>query len=195
MCSERGWLTLYANRGDHEFLRRGADWEIQHPKGFFQPGVLALTNRQRVLYRWRSVPSAANLNGTSMRPTAAHVWASIDGARAAGDAAPDAVHDDNPQVDGGPPPRLLFFAAIIANGWFLRARSFMYSPGSAAIPERFKAAFTRWIPFLSLWIVAFLTLPPVLVGVALAGWLFWIVRDVRRVLGEMGHRVEVDERL
>lgn len=195
MCSERGWLTLYGNRGDHEFLRRGADWEIQHPKGFFQPGVLALTNRQRVLYRWRSVPTAENLNGTSMRPTAAHVWASIDGALAAGDAAPDMVHDDNPQVDGGPPPRLLFFAAIIANGWFLRARSFMYAPGTAAIPERFKAAFARWIPFLFFWIVAFLTLPPVLVGVVFAGWLFWIVHDVRRVLGEMGHRVEVDEPL
>ena len=54
-CSERGWLTLYANRGDLEFLQRGADWEIEHPKGYFQPGVLSLTNAGRVLYRWRSL--------------------------------------------------------------------------------------------------------------------------------------------
>ena len=46
-CSEQGWLTLYANRGSLEFLQSGADWEIEHPKGFFQPGVLALTKDQR----------------------------------------------------------------------------------------------------------------------------------------------------
>ena len=68
-CSEQGWLTLYANRGSLEFLQSGADWEIEHPKGFFQPGVLALTKDRRVLYRWRSVPSSENLNGTAMRPT------------------------------------------------------------------------------------------------------------------------------
>ena len=39
ICSERG-LTLYANQGDLEFLQRGANWDIEHPKGFFQPGVL-----------------------------------------------------------------------------------------------------------------------------------------------------------
>jgi hypothetical protein len=53
-CSERGWLTLYANRGDLEFLQRGADWEVEHPKGYFQPGVLALTNAGRVKARSRA---------------------------------------------------------------------------------------------------------------------------------------------
>ena len=103
-CSERGWLTIYANRGNREFLRRGADWEGEHPKGFFQPGVLALTDKTRVLYRWRSVPSAENLNGTTMRPTAAHAWKQIEEALAAGDTAADAAHDDNPEFDGHGPP-------------------------------------------------------------------------------------------
>ena len=190
-CSERGWLTLYANRGDLEFLRRGADWEVEHPKGFFQPGVLALTSSQRVLYRWRSVPSAENLNGTSMRPTAAHAWQRIEDALGAGDTAGDAAHDDHPVVDRGPPPRLLFFAAIIANGWFMRAKSFMYSPGSASIPARFKAAFSRWIFFVLFWSVALVMLPLGLVGLAFTGWLVWIGFDLRRVLGDMSHQVEV----
>ena len=56
--------SLYANKGDLEFLQRGADWEVEHPKGYFQPGVLSLTNSGRILYRWRSVPCAENLNGT-----------------------------------------------------------------------------------------------------------------------------------
>ena len=57
VCYKRDWLTLYANRGDTEFLQRGADWTVEHPKGFFQPGVLAITQSSRILYRWRSVPS------------------------------------------------------------------------------------------------------------------------------------------
>ena len=28
-CSERGWLTLYANKGDLDFLQRGADWKVE----------------------------------------------------------------------------------------------------------------------------------------------------------------------
>jgi hypothetical protein len=190
-CSERGWLTLYANRGDLEFLQRGADWDIEHPKGFFQPGVLALTNKHRVLYRWRSVPSVENLNGTSMRPTATHAWQKIEGALVAGEAAGDASHDDNPVIDRGPPPRLVFFAALIANGWFLRAKSFMYSPGAESIPSRFKTAISRWFAFLLFWIVALAIAPTGLVGLAFAGWAAWIVLDLRRIMREMDNQVEL----
>ena len=190
-CSERGWLTLYANQGDMEFLKRGADWEVEHPKGFFQPGVLALTNQRRVLYRWRSVPTAENLNGTTMRPTANHAWSRIEEALAAGDDAVDVAHDDDPTFDSGPPPRPLFFAAIIANGWFLRARSFAYSPGSESVASRFKAAFTRWIYFFLFWAIALFVLPTGLVSVAFVGWLAWIALDVRGVMSQMDKQVEL----
>ncbi|MBO6555278.1 MAG: hypothetical protein JJ957_02170 [Pseudomonadales bacterium] len=190
-CSARGWLTLFANRGDHEFLQRGADWKVEHPKGFFQPGVLALTNNRRVLYRWRSVPTAENLNGTTMRPTAAHVWDQVGSALQAGDDAGDASHDDNPIIDGEPPPRLLFFAAIIANGWFLRARAFAYSPGVGSVPSRFKAAFSRWFVFLFFWIIALATVPTGLVAMAFTTWLVWIGLDLKRVLQDMGDQVEL----
>jgi hypothetical protein len=190
-CSERGWLTLYANRGDLEFLRRGANWEVEHPKGYFQPGVLALTNAGRILYRWRSVPSVKNLNGTVARPTAQHAWGVIERSLAAGDAAEDAAHDDNPAIDQAPPPRIVFFAALIANGWFLRVKSFAYSPGVRSVPSRFAAALSRWLLFLVFWIAALAFLPTALVGLAFAGWLAWIVRDLRRTLGDLDAQVEL----
>ncbi len=191
VCSERGWLTLYANKGDLEFLQRGADWNVEHPKGYFQPGVLALTNTGRVLYRWRSVPSTENLNGTLARPTSRHAWRSIERSLAAGDAAGDAVHDNAPELDSSPPPRFAFIAALIANGWFLRVKSFAYSPGVRSVPSRFAAAYLRWLLFLVFWVTALLFLPTALVGVGFAGWVAWIVRDIRRTLGSLDVQEEL----
>ena len=190
-CSERGWLTLFANRGDFEFLSRGTNWRVEHPKGFFQPGVLALTQEGRVLYRWRSVPSYENLNGTTARPKAGHVWDHVERSLTAGEAAGDATHDDNPEIDQSPPPRILFFAALIANGWFVRAKSFAYSPGVRSVPERFKAAFSRWPLFVLFWIAALVFAPTPLVGMAFAGWILWIVRDIRRTWSNMNVQVEL----
>lgn len=182
-CSERGWLTLYANRGELEFLQRGADWKVEHPKGHFQPGVLALTNAGRVLYRWRSVPSAENLNGTLARPTPQHAWNAIEGSLAAGDAAADAVRDDNPTIDQAPPSRIVFIGALIANGWFARVKPFVYSPGVEPVPKRFAKAASRWLLFLAFWVIALVFLPTIPVLLTFAGWVAWITLDTRRVLG------------
>ncbi|MEM6706829.1 MAG: hypothetical protein AAF690_29245 [Acidobacteriota bacterium] len=191
ICSERGWLTLFANKGDLEFLQRGAQWTVEHPKGYFQPGVLALTSAGRVLYRWRSVPSAENLNGTLARPTALHVWSAIDKALAKGDEAGDAAHDDDPEIDRAPPLRAVFIAALIANGWFLGVKSFAYSPGVRPVPARFAAAFSRWLLFFAVWIAAFVFAPAPLVGLALLGWVVWIARDVRKTLGALDVQQEL----
>ena len=190
-CSERGWLTLYANKGDLEFLQRGADWKVEHPKGYFQPGVLAITNAERVLYRWRSIPSAENLNGTLARPTPQHAWGAIESSLAAGDTAGDAAHDDDPAIDQSPPPRILFLAALIANGWFVGVTSFAFSPGVESVPSRFSAAMLRWLLFLAVWVVSLVFLPTVLVGLAFAGWVAWIARDIRRVLGGLEAQEEL----
>jgi len=190
-CSERGWLTLYANTGDLEFLQRGAEWKVEHPKGYFQPGVLALTNKSRVLYRWRSVPSAENLNGTLARPTPEHAWGAIEASLAAGDASGDAAHDDEPEIDQAPPPRILFVAALIANGWFKGVKSFAFSPGVGSTPSRFAAAYSRWLLFVAFWAVALMFLPTSFVVVAFAGWVAWIARDIRRVLGGLDTQKEL----
>ena len=191
ICNDRGWLTLYASRGDTTFLQRGAQWQVEHPKGFFQPGVLALTQSNRVLYRWRSVPSSANLNGTAARPTPKHVWHSLESSLAAGDKAADVAHDDNPEIDMAPPPRLVFLAALIANGWFIRAKSFVYSPGLDSTPARFKKAFRRWPVFVALWVAAFIFLPPLWVGLGLMCWCIWIARDIHVTFGRMDVQEEI----
>lgn len=191
ICNKRDWLTLYANRGDTEFLQRGADWKVEHPKGFFQPGVLAITSSQRILYRWRSVPSDANLNGTVARPRAEYVWRAIEDSLITGDITVDAAHDDHPEIDSPPPPRVVFMTALIANGWFLRTKSFAYSPGSEPTPVRFKKAFRRWPPFVLLWVIGFTLLPKLLVLIGLATWLTWITIDMRATWGRMDVQEEI----
>ena len=193
ICNERDWLTLYASRGDTEFLQRGADWTVEHPKGFFQPGVLAITQSSRILYRWRSVPSQANLNGTVARPTAEYVWRSIDDSLLARDTSGDVAHDDDPEIDSPPPPRIVFMAALIANGWFLRAKSFAYSPGTESTPVRFRKAFRRWPPFGLLWVLGFALLPKIWVLTGLILWLAWIVIDIRATWGRMDIQEEINE--
>ena len=50
-----------------------ADW-VSHPKGYFQPGVLALSREGRVLYRWRCRPTRQNVGGASGRPTTRYAF-------------------------------------------------------------------------------------------------------------------------
>ncbi len=190
VCSERGWLTLYA-QDNLEFLQRGASWKVEHPKGFFQPGVLALTQRSRVLYRWRSVPSAANLNGTVCRPTAQYVCEKLEQALRAGADAADAAHDDHPEIDQKSIPTPLFLAAVLANGWFLRVKSFAYSPGVPPIQIRFGIAAFRFAVFVFAWVVAAVWLPPLPVALAFAAWAAWVVRDVRRTFGPLREHREL----
>jgi hypothetical protein len=86
-------------------------------------------------------------------------------------------------IDHAPPPRILFVAALIANGWFTGVKSFAYSPGVGSAPSRFATAISRWLLFLAFWAAALAFLPTVLVGLAFAGWVAWIARDIRRVFG------------
>ena len=85
----------------------------------------------------------------------------------------------------------MFYAALIANGWFLRVKSFAYSPGVGSVPSRFKKAFSRWALFLLFWVVAMALLPTLLVAVAFAGWFVWIVRDLRKTLDNLDTQVEL----
>jgi hypothetical protein len=73
-CRERGWLDLYVHTHADQsgtqrtLIARDIDTPI-HPKGHFQPGVLALTPTFRILYRWRGVPTRRNNGGATERST------------------------------------------------------------------------------------------------------------------------------
>ena len=94
-------------------------------------------------------------------------------------------------IDQKPPPRALFISALIANGWFLGVRSFVYSPGVRPVPARFAVAFSRWLLFLAIWAAALVFAPTLLDGLAFAGWVAWIARDVRRTLGALDIQQEL----
>lgn len=178
-CRERGWLDLFVNER-LGFLQESAgalDWTPSHPKGFFQPGVLALNENGRVLYRWRAVPNRRNMGGATERPTAEHVWTKVASALETGADTRDAPLDSDPPLDSRGIPWSIFAALLIANGWFVNARGFKS-------PKRVAYAGFRLLGFVATWIVAFTWLPTLPVAAALVAWGVYITPKVRWVSKE-----------
>ncbi len=175
-CRERGWLDLFVNER-LEFLeattKYAVDWAPAHPKGYYQPGVLALT-RDRVLYRWRSVPTHRNVGGATERPTAEHVWARIADALESSSGTADAALDTEPVLDSVGVPWPIFAALLIANGWFVNARGFKSR-------QHVALAGLRLIAFSGVWLAAFAWFPVAPVALALVGWVAYITPKVRWV--------------
>ncbi len=173
--SRRGWLSLIVNP-ELEFLQRSAgkarDWEPTHPKGYFQPGVLALTSDGRVLYRWRSIPTHQNVGGAMERPTAEHVWQRVEAALASDADVGDAPLDADPALDGRGFPWILFVPLLISNGRFLDGRGF-------GNPKDIPKAALRLLVFIAAWIAAFILLPTLPVAIALGAWAAYITPRVR----------------
>jgi hypothetical protein len=181
VARERGWLEIFV-QSRLDFLRRSSPgFEPTHPKGYFQPGVLALSREGRVLYRWRSVPSRKNIGGAMVRPTPEHVWSSIQIALASGSEGADVAHDDQPEMDSPSAPWPLFVSLLIANGWFIRPLAFAQKKNGPTPKQRIKIAAVRLGVFVALWLGAFATLPALPVAAALAGWIAWITPKVRWV--------------
>lgn len=177
-CAERGWLELFVNE-KMGFLRGSGDWEPQHPKGYFQPGVLALASSGRVLYRWRGTPSRTNMGGATERPTAEHVWSKLCHALDEPDGGTDAPMDEKPRLDGRGAPWPLFVALLVANGWFLWPRGFPQLSDGAAPTRRILFALLRIPAFVAAWAAAFWLLPTLWVAATLALWGAWITPRIR----------------
>ncbi len=161
-CRERGWLDLYVNtHGDQsKMIARDID-PPNHPKGYFQPGVLALTPAYRILYRWRGVPTRHNNGGATERPTNTHVWQGIEAALAT-PGAPDAALDTPLAVDMKGTPWPLFVLLLLANGNFWRPKGFaLQRRGPDNIAPRAKRALVKLALFAAGWITAFVLLPAV----------------------------------
>jgi len=176
-CRERGWIDLFVNER-LEFLeasaREALDWQPTHPKGYFQPGVLALNGDGRVLYRWRAVPTHANMGGATERPTAEHVWTRIARALDSSASAGDAPLDADPPLDSRGIPWPVFASLLVANGWFVIARGFKSA-------RHVVNAGVRLLLFAGAWAAALAWLPTLPVAAALAGWVAYITPKVRWV--------------
>lgn len=160
-CAERGWLSLFTNNWDGQILESARTW-ISHPKGYFQPGVLALSREGRVLYRWRCRPNRKNIGGAIARPTSSHVWSRVQGALDDPVDAPDVAHDADPELDWRPVPWPVFVTLLLANGWFLKSVPFDQRPGKDTVPQRQRNVMLRVPLFFAAWIAAALLLPTTL---------------------------------
>ena len=170
-CRERGWLDLYVNTAADQgkMIARDID-PPTHPKGYFQPGVLALTPEHRILYRWRAVPTRHNNGGATERPTAGHVWQQVELALAARGAS-DAVLDTAAKVDTKGIPWPLFVLLLLANGNFWRPKGFaLQRRGPDDVGARAKRAAVKLALFAAAWIMAFALLPAGWVALALLAY-------------------------
>ncbi len=181
-CAERGWLSLFTNEWGSDFgnLGTGTSW-VSHPKGYFQPGVLALGREGRVLYRWRCRPTRQNIGGAVARPTPGYVWRRVESALREPADAPDALPDANPELDSPPVPWPIFVTLLIANGWFLRPVPFDQRAGENTVPKRIRNAALRVPLFVAAWVAAGLFLPGWMVALVFAAWVVKVVPGVRLV--------------
>ena len=117
-CSERGWLDVFYNEDSGHLRER--KW-ASHPKGYYQPAVVAVHKSGRILYRWRCVPKFSNMNGAGARPKAEYTWAKIQASLEDTEHAP---LDINPVMGSGEVGWFRFMLMLTAHGWFIRPKAF-----------------------------------------------------------------------
>ena len=164
ICAERGWLDLFYNENAGHLRNR--KW-TSHPKGYYQPGVLAIHKTGRVLYRWRCVPKYSNMAGAGSRPEAIYTLEEIKNNF---ESAEDAPMDKNPKLPYEPQSWPRFLLGMTAHGWFLRPKVFpLMREGDtpSANPEKMMR---RVWGFLAMWAVLLAFLPTSWVGIAAAVW-------------------------
>ena len=178
-CKQQNWLDLIVNEETDLFVST-EEVTYSHPNGYFQPGVLALDKASRVLYRWRGIPTRANIGGAIGRPTAGYVFENISQAlKPQAIATGDVTLDSNPELDSRGIPWPLFLSLLVANGWFIKPRVFRWNKRGLSVRARLGLAMLKLPLFIGLWIVAFMQLPVVLVSLALLGWAAWLTPHIR----------------
>ena len=187
-CKERGWLELFVNK-DASFITNTDD-RLSHPKGYFQPGVLGIDSNKRILYRWRSIPTRANIGGAVERPTASYVYQKVAGSLEQADNIEDAQLDGKPELDSKGRPFPIFVTLLLANGWFIRPVPFLLTNSKLSPLQRIKRAARRIPIFLAVWIAAFLILPTNWVTNAAIAYGVWVSVIVVTVFRGLQHTSE-----
>ena len=163
-CKNRGWLDVFYNQ-DYGHLRTRA-W-ASHPKGYYQPGVLALHKSEQVLYRWRCVPKFSNMSGAGARPEAIYTWDQI---KEGMQTKEDAALDQNPVMGAKDLSWFRFLLIMTAHGWFIRPRAFPLKRDGDKDRVSPSAVMSRVYGFLGLWVIMLVFLPLAWVGVAALAW-------------------------
>ena len=161
----RGWLDIFYNEDTGHLRERS--W-ANHPKGYFQPAVIAIDEKARVLYRWRAVPKMSNIGGAGARPDPRYTWDRIQAGMA---STCDADLDVEPTLTEKDPPWLFSLWVHLANGWFIRPTSLSLDRDGSGGFARARTAMRRTYIFLAAWIVALLLLPLTSVGIAALVWM------------------------
>jgi len=189
-CRDRGWLELFIN--EQTSFITNTDDRLSHPKGYFQPGVLGIDSNKRILYRWRSLPTRANIGGAAERPTACYVYQKIAESLEQTDNIEDAQLDGKPELDSKGRPFPVFVALLLANGWFIRPVPFLLTNSKLTPLQRAKRAMRRIPFFFASWIAAFLILPTNWVTTAVIAYGVWVSVIVATVFRGLQHTSEPD---
>lgn len=164
ICKERGLVDVFFNENYGHLRERS--W-ASHPKGYYQPAVLALTREGRVLYRWRCRPTRQNMSGAGERPTATYVWNEIRSRLATTDEAPLDLDPEFAREDLSWPRFLLL---LLAHGWFLRPKAFPLRREGDPLSASPRFMMRRVALFAGAWIAALALLPSAWVAIAFGVW-------------------------
>lgn len=164
-CQDRGLLGVFANENAGHLGSR--PW-ASHPKGYFQPGVLAINREGGVLYRWRCRPLRQNMSGAGQRPTPQYIWEEIQSRLS--QSAPNAALDEVPEFARQDLSWPTFLAHLLAHGWFLRPKAFPLARPGDKPSAKFQRMKRRMAVFAGAWVAAFALLPTGWVVLGLAAW-------------------------
>ncbi|MFL2536097.1 MAG: hypothetical protein ACJ0RQ_07735 [Candidatus Azotimanducaceae bacterium] len=184
--SRRGWLDVFFNE-DFGHLRNRS-W-ASHPKGYYQPAVIAVDRSQRVLYRWRCVPRYSNMSGAGARPEARYTLDQI--VEAQGQEG-DATLDREPLMGANELSWLKFLVLLTAHGWFLRPKVFPLLRDGTKDSVTPGAAMRRAYIFAGLWLLALVMLPLAWVAGAFVTWLIALTPGLLEIHRQFQNEKDVE---
>ncbi|HAK51577.1 MAG TPA: hypothetical protein DCM54_06710 [Gammaproteobacteria bacterium] len=168
-CSERGWIDVFANENYGHLRER--KW-ASHPKGYYQPAVIAVHKSGRVLYRWRCVPKFTNMNGAGPRPEAAYT---CDKIQAAMNSTEDAPLDREPEMGTETASWFRFMLMLTAHGWFIRPRALPLAREGDKESVNPRKVMRRVYWFLAMWLLLLVVLPIGWFGIVLLAWVVAVI--------------------
>ena len=183
-CKDRDLVEIYCNENYGHLRNR--PW-ASHPKGYYQPGVLALNKQGRSIYRWRCRPTHDNMSGAGARPTPQYTWANMR-ARLADGVEP--ALDDSPELGYKDFSWLGFVTIGLAHGWFLRPKMFPLGRAEDSASADPHKMMSRVYWFIAAWLVALLLLPIKWVGIAFLIWSVILIPGLVEFHRQMQHEPE-----